>query len=656
MDSTDSARSFSSAGKRVKTYGTLPVDSIAFRNFEIGAYFKLKKDQQGAFRYTTAAVILLWPITWIYALLLAVCCRPPSKMQRKLMTQSLVATSSGILWCGIPWFLICKVGHNDLQQEIWGKHSISIWEVVGSYLDHILILLCMSHAYLVYQVSLNVAIKRKQSRQSWDRRRDEHGMCVDLEEDECALSPRGTGTFYDAEHHTTTMSVTNILEILEGMPGWKPSDTAVKAIDYQQERYDYSNIVFTKVADIVQSQNGLHPIERMMMQYPHFDEDPDTVWQRFMVFNLGAWFTIREAWGTALQSWRAPCCIMLAMLRASLPRLWVRFWFKGALIPPSKAGLALVVLTFLETFLATLCLLVLFIAAESRYGHTQEKLLLVSALVDPELRLECGRMLKNHEVKLDFRPVRELCLGEHRSKSISRSLTRGETAGNKANEYLCNIPLLKLTKSNNVRAFGRLREYVELERIAERFAVREIIEILLTWVCFNSVLMLMERKFNTYHLTAGVMCNTYDYIVASLLVVMVLRDAMNINHIRRMHIQTLHDSRYRTTMRLVWLEAEKEAQKDRTPAASHALEDAKNSDGQPSLPFEAELTADCNISIRLQNSMIHHFEANDSLDHPLFGVEMTPSAFIGIIFTIIIGFATLLGLALTGAQVWKKSP
>lgn len=675
-------------------YGTLQVDTVPFNQLELSVYLQSKQSMRR--QNETLFMIMFWPVSWIWGLIAALF----NYQHKSTIARSFFISALGLLWCCVPFSCIYTLGRAGLVKQIKARH-ISVWEVLGPCMDHALFVYCLVMAYTIYQYSLNMSIIRKAARESFESQRHEHGMSVYVDESTAWLSAR---LYHDpAQQANRQIYLKSILNLLEEMPGWKSRHVSPPP-DFQVDLYGETN-VFTKTLHGMRCDGGLLPIEQIARA--HFNEEPDSFPRQISVLLRGALLATTEMWKCCCESWRAPLCVSVAVFRALIPRLWIRFYFKGPAIPPNAPSLVLVLFAFMESAIATFVLMTLLMGAQSRYHGNEEQLLLLSALVDPQLRLSCSRMLLKHQTRL-----------------------RSE------DEMLPKIPMLQLTRSDNTRAFARLREYVELDRVTDRHCISEMIEVMLLWVLLNTALTLGEVMFHSEVLTAGFPTNIFDYLVASTLVTIVLQDALQVNSIRKRHVQVLEESRYRTTEKLTQLEAAKAKLKSTQPdeltdnsedeeadekkhvdttitktdgvaeeAASLGVAARTSSDnlisGMDIAKFSTDalrnpqrqqhrqaprigkhqldlkiaqkeygellhtdsvmdtarkkqeanaIKADISIAIRLQTHLINHFEANDVYDQPLFGLEVTPGSFVSIMFTLVAGFCTLLG------TYWTISP
>lgn len=243
-------------------------------------------------------------------------------------------------------------------------------------------------------------------------------------------------------------------------------------------------------------------------------------------------------------------------------------------------------------FLVSFMWLGLFYLMTLEYRKQICQVVLVSAMVDPKMRISYMHMYLKHGT------VEEKHQAEH---------------------IMCNLPLLSLKVESNLTAFWKLRQYCTLDRSNERVGMHLLMDMVVFWFTLN-LIMALAGLFIFQSLPASVPVMIFDIFTFAVVLIWALEGAMRVNSYMDDHETILKRARYDLHMEL---------------AQPHVTD--------VSLSERQELAEAQQRTCKMLDqhvSMIHSHQEQDR-DRILLGYEVTPNKLLTAFFSFFIALMTI---------------
>jgi len=459
------------------------------------------------------------------------------------------------------------------------SHEIAVFDLTAPLVAHLMILMTFVFSWQYHTVSVEVLQFKKDAIESWEQRRHEPGMRLDIPPDQIArinsyqmsaqvASPgnqKGHGGRWVEE--AAELYVMDLLDILYTLPGWGSWEDFDEELTGEQGGFRPELNSLKEQAE----SNGVWPIDVYTMCDKQKEERQISCLQL-----LGP--NVQEWWKRIVVSIRKlgqlPCMtiltvLLLAVTLVLIPRLWLRFYLGGVILPSSLIALVFVMFSSLIIFCCFGIWTATFISTMNEYESNSHQVTLLSALISITSRQK------------------------YADDVLVSSAAVSEPEGL---QYLSILPLLDLRKSDNARGFWRLREFTVLDRTNERIGMEVNVAMLLLCLLFLIAMPLMDLYFR-HEFSALAPVLIFYLMVFGTLVFQSLRISLRVNEEMATHWQVVVSALHDVTL-------------------SATLEDAK------------EDLADLALSARLLKTIGRMIQECDVREKFLFGFDVTPLSII----------------------------
>jgi hypothetical protein len=538
----------------------------------------------GAFLATVA-----WPIAW---LLSAVTFRVSSSHQRKdlaILTMFLIlGTVVGLILWTLPIILIAIDGGPQRYYQLVQVYQISSSDFMNLLKAELVFLFVMLFSYVYHEVTIDTIKYEDDVAKSWHHRHDEVGMTIVLSEEQTNhLKP----LLAHAPNKGKDTYVEDLLYLLNTMPGWV-SDSTFDAPDFWEKLYDSPRSFFAKLRDHHggADQRGLWSLD-IYVFWSQYHEKATSLVQRLNVnfhklVSTVSWMVIE------IMKMPVMCFVifLLAVFRATIPRMWTSVVLGGPFFPSEVCPLILSLYSSLVFFLISFVWLWLFYIMVVEYEKQLCQVVLVSALVDPKMRMTYMQMYLPHETKEQ----------KHDAERI-----------------MCNLPLINLKIATNANAFWKLREFCTLSRSNERMGMHVLMDMVVFWFTLN-LLITLAGLFVYQALPPTVPVMVFDIFCFGFLLLRALQAAMKVNQYMDDHESMLKQARYDLCVDLTQMSV----------------------DVEPSDSSTSEKLAHSN-TMKLLDQYVCMVQSYEGRDKILLNMEVTPSKLAGSVLSIVLALVTI---------------
>lgn len=508
-----------------RTYGTFAVDIIRGRLFESETYLRLLRQQMQGHLWYVIVATLFWPIAW----LLAICTSyKAAATERKDLQMFSLYLILGTLTGLVLWLIPCIIliwggavhGHGAWNgtlhyiSNLLFNAEITTFDFASFALAQILLLFVPMFAWAYHQIALDMDQYKSTTESSWERRHDNWGHHVVIPDDQ-------KGHLQAFLRVDTPRPLVNkiymqdIISLLHQMPGWD-SASEFQARDFQKEIYGTTRGFFSKLQQqsTQAAEKGLWSHDVYVTWSSEYEEYVDPL---SSMLKISYHETCALLAGVGRKLFEMPfailCIVLVAALRAMLPRLWLWIVLDGMLFPKDAAPLFLVVCSCLATFVSSFLWISLVFVITQWYSRNATQSLLITSLIDPRARIEYAR--------------------QH-LQGLSKT---------KAENIMCGMPLVSLMHATNVSAFWRLGEYGVLDRAKARMGMEILMDMLIIWllVSFFVALVLMWT-IQPYTTWSPVML--LDIAVFGCLALRALGISLKVSETQNKHVLVFSETRY----------------------------------------------------------------------------------------------------------------
>lgn len=569
---------------RQATYGTFKVESIHGRLFELETYLECIHTQSTKYMYGVFFATVLWPVAWLLSACTFRSARSHQRKDLSIITMLfLLGSATGLTLWLLPIILVAIDGGFQRYLQLAFTSS----EFLNLLRAELIIGFFILFGYVYHEISVDVMKYKNDTMKSWHHRHDEVGMPV-------VLSPEQTEHLQpllsNAPNQGKDIFIEDILHLLKSMPGWE-SDSGIEAPDFWEKLYGEPRSFFSKLREHHKEaeQHGLWSLD-VYVFWSQYHEKATPLSKRFNV-------TFHKVLSTA--SWliselmRHPVAcfaiVLLAGIRAALSNIWTWGVLGGPLLPSEPCPLILSLYSNFVYFLTSLAWLALFYLMVLEYTKQLCQVVLVSAMVDPKMRVKYMQMYLPHDTPEQ----------KHDAERI-----------------MCNLPLINLKIATNLNAFWKLREYCTLDRSNERIGMHVLMDLVVFWFTLN-LLITLVGLFILKALPPTVPVMVFDLFCFGFLLLQALESAMRVNQYMDDHEQMLKQTRYDMCLDLSQMEADDET------------------------PDSRKLAKGFRHTVTLLDQYVSMVQAYQGRDKILLGMEVTPGKLAGSFISIFLALLTI---------------
>lgn len=630
-----------------ETYGTFKIDSIHGRLLELEAYLEVARERCRTYFVYVVVASLLWPIAWLLALYTGKRAQETEQKTLAMATMILyLGTLFGVILWTLPVVLVIVDGGFSHFLELIEHEVLSMVDMSEFMFSELILLLFVQFCWVYYEINQDIDNCKAGARKSWNHRSDESGMQLLLGDNQLpifeqllpSLSPGRKSTARHDGGDGKAIFIDDAVAVLETMPGWNPavetgstytpanadksegvgrrsrgrsSITLTGGGDYEAEHGWFTNLAkMGKEATAA----GLWAIDLFLIKGRHRDKPWGStpmesqkvhiyVAYRKVLFGL-------QVMRTQLSGSPATVAgiFMFALFRALLPRVWIVVMRGGVFLPDSMCPLVVTLSSCIARFFASFLWLATFSVCLNAYRANVNQVMLISAMVDPRIRLRYTT-----DVLVDAVQETEEFHKAASDAAASDAAAKKAAAAGVAEQFLARLPLLNLKRGTNVAAFWRIREYVMLDRSNERMAMEVLMEMLIIWLIMNFLVTALT-VYLISPLTPLIVITVLDLLVFGTMVISALGAALDVNTLMSNHLRIFVEARYDVTLSLA--EAE-ELHIDQTKGSTTATSAAREDDA---------LIQDLKESRQLLTEYIAMVQEYDTRDKILLGADVTPGS------------------------------
>lgn len=573
---------------RQQTYGTFKVESIHGRLFELETFLDCVHAQSIKYIYGVFVATLLWPVSWLLAASTFRSARSHQRKDLSIFTMFLILGSviGLIIWL-LPIILIAIDGGPQRYNELIKAHEMSSSDFMNLLKAELVILFFMLFGYVYHEITTDTLKYKDDIMKSWQHRHEETGMTVVLSADQTehlkpllATAPnKGKGTYIE-----------DILYLLRDMPGWE-SESGFDAPDFWDKLYGETRTFFDKLKEHRNDaqERGLWSLD-IYVVWSQYHEKATPLLHRLNV-NLHK-FASTVSWLVSdLMKLPVVCCAIffLAAFRAMIPRIWTWGVLGGPFLPSDICPLILSLYSSFIFFLISFLWLGLFYVMVMEYKKQLCQVILVSAMVDPKMRMTYMQMYLPHD---------------------------DPEQKHEAEKIMHNLPLINLKIATNINAFWKLREYCTLDRSNERMGMHVLMDMVVFWFTLN-LLITLAGLFIYQALPPTIPVMLFDIFCFGSLLLRALESAMRVNQFMDDHENMLKQARYDLCIDLSQLEVDDET------------------------PDDKKLSRAYRQTVTLLDQYVSMVQAYQGRDKILLGMEVTPTKLAGSVFSIFLALATI---------------
>jgi len=543
-------------------YGTFKEMPLHECIFELSTFLKRARSWSRFYLFIVILATLLWPIGWLIA---AVTGFLGFKWRNKALQMTavyfLMGTIVGLLMF-LPqaplWFI---EGEGSIMQSL-ADLKISVLDVMGFWLDEMLLLMCITFCMTHHEVCENVGSFKQEavnyltdtSAQDNHAAHGSFSSILHINNDDYFMEQvaklnRESGKDDTRSEDTAAdvrkrgASVLDLISVLENTAGWpKGSDTVLMEDkpSLHERLFDCRGGFFEGLRDNIEEADEWHvaAMDIYMIEASYYEggmrggaKDTEAGWLGASTYEmlrrrlLVAFYQVMEVAPVVAHHLnlfrhpkRLPFIASCALFRGLIPRLWVGFYFGHPFFPEDLPLLGLAVWSFITTTIVSFLWLSIFLVMSYEYGDNVKQCMMIGMVVDPRVRL---------------RYVNDVL-----AKSAKCHTCDERT------DMLAKVPLISLRRPENCTGFWRLREYGVIDRSNERTAMEMLMDMLIIWLFLKFALTLMDIFKGGSHLSALVPTMLFDLLVFGPIVLDALSSALAINSMMREHKRIFVEARY----------------------------------------------------------------------------------------------------------------
>jgi len=567
-------------------YGTFDMDTVHARLFELQVYIDMMKNHTFVYFAFTLIALLIWPIAAILAIPLTFIAGNDRDLQIfKVILVS--ATAIGLLLWTIPFLIVMLGGGVDHFHHLIKTRQLNWLDFVDFILSELMILLTVLFAWVFHEITINTAKYKESAMISWKGKREngDYGMDIRfqkaqynrllkvLEDSEGGVQ---TGDHKEIDENVGSLPLEDVVSILEELPGW--NGPVCECRDHFFEKTQIRTGLFEALQNLTEeaTEKNLWPIDLWMVRdqfYPEHTIDLDT---GLYVFYKNTVDLLKVEFDFLLSSKVSMILVcLLAIIRAFLPRIWLKLVLGGVFWPEDGFGPAgmLVLYSTVVTFVVSVVWIGLFWYVLMEYKRNLVQCMIVSSLIDAKSRVTF-------------------------SQNYLMSMMWFKMDSPDAEDVLRKLPLIDLRVSSNVACFWRIRDYCTLDRSNERMSISVLLEIVIIWLLLKFIATFAIMYIHG-GLPAVLAVTLFDICLFGTLIISSLNSALAMNNIMDGHKQVFVDAKYEVTM-----------------ARGMQQQDAGPKDNEPKKDLE--------LCRRLLTEYLDLCKESDARDKILFGMAVTP--------------------------------
>lgn len=569
------------------TYGTFKKESVHGLLFELDTFMECIQGQAHMHMLANFVGTILWPVAWLIA---ACTYRSAAKSQRKdlsLLTMwMMLATVIGLILWLLPLILIAIDGGPERYWHLVNSKVIAPGDFINLFKSELIMLLFITFSYVLHEICYEADSYKTEVLQSWHGKHGELGIEVVMTPEQMQyIRPK----LEDASDRGNSVFIEDILHLLKGMPGWE-SDAGLQGIDFWEKLWGESRSFFAKLHKHSQDaeERGIWALD-MYVFWNQYHEQATPLHHRLAVnyhklFSTWSWL-LGELFKVPFTCFLIVC---VAAIRSLMPRVWTWGVLGGLFFPSEVCPLILSIHTTFVFFIVSFAWFSLFFISVQEYRKQVAQVVLVSAMIDPKMRMAYMQAYLKHFV------------GKHEVERIMRCL-----------------PVLNLKIDSNLTAFWKLREYCNLDRSNERISMHILMDMILFWFSLNLTIVL-ANLFIFQTVPSDVPVFVFDTLTFGVTMIWALNGAMSVNQIMENHQNVLKRARYDLCLDL-W---EMSLVEEPTPEEKKLAQ----------VHHETCCLLDQHVSM-LATSQMH--------DKILLGWQVTPSSLFSTTFTIFVALMTI---------------
>lgn len=566
-------------------YGTFDAECPSGWMLELNRY--LGDFQLLVWIYVICAIVLslIWPVSWIIGL--GIGAYAQSKKRPDLYNwsfQCIFATAMGLALCTVPYIVMHSMpgGVKEVDALIERRELLSN-DVQSSWKAQMFLML-LYYFCLMYQDVNEQLVEVKNLMVPYLKKQV---ISLDMPSEQ-----RTRIEAYLKENELDDEGdLLNLLKVLEVMPGWESSGED----DVEGDAKGFFSVIHGKRESAhAKGLFGLDIYTLHQLKY-NLHKDVEQSAGESAVEEKG----MMDAFAEEAEASKIKCArtcsfvlgylkshpitlamvIVLSIIRILIPRLWLKYYLGGMLLPVGFLPSFFVFTAVVTIFVCYALFMSLFLVMVFEYESNAHQLILLTALINMDARCQYS----------------ELVL----VKSMGLAPEESET-------FMSRLPLLNLCKSRNAIGFWGLRDYVMLDRSNDRVGMQIMISISILLIVFNLCLAAYDL-WTLPWISAFVPIVLYDLVVIGVMILYSLQQALYMNSWMASHVQhfnrAIHD-------------------------VMNAYADAMLEGGAV---LEAEkknkiLVQDLTLAKKYLRSAVTMVRENDPREALLFGAEITPAS------------------------------
>lgn len=596
------------------TFSNMPVQESLF---EVHTFMQRVQSWMWWSLWVSLGAALVWPVGWLLGFAAAIVgFHNKQRAWQMGAVYLLLAAALGVLLFG-PALLLVGIGGGPAQFVAHLKDmNISIIDVIGFWFAEVIVLLFIVFSVLNYEVTMNVNRFKVDVIRKLSSMRDGYVVCIQEEKVIENLINKKICKREDVKNNE--VRVRHIIALLNTLPGYEPLEDAIDQADDVKRTASEQDVFMDlrKYSDEA-SLHGVSEVEVFSLRRLERDDlGANSLLQMlrfrfhivYKIASENAYFVMAQ-----LNAKRGPLytVLLLAVLRALIPRAWVGIYFGKPFLPQHLAPLLLAIYSFMTMSATSFMWIGLFQVFADQYKVNIIQATIISALVDPTMRTRYASKVLAGRLEKE-----EAAAGFQNQESSRPHYEHGE-----AWAALQALPVLSLREPKNIASFWRIREFGRLDRTNERASIRLLIDMLTIWLVLNMLVALVDL-FGGGRLTAFVPVMLFDLVVFGHLVVRSLRHALELNGIASQHKNLFVQAKYECIMAAERLRA-------RNDSSSDAALGSPSPRTRPSESPE-RLRQACEL-LGIYGEMITH---NDHREKIFLGMDVTIHGILGATLTV----------------------
>lgn len=516
------------------SYGTCKMDSIHGRLFELKVYVdSLKFHTMCNFVFVLVS-LMIWPIAALVAIPVSLVAGNDKTMEMfKLFL--VLATLIGIALWTTPVIIVSLGGGVGRFYMLIMEHGqLTFLDFVDMFLSEFMILLTIVFAWVFHEITLDVGKYKEGTHESWRRRHGDGGLGHVINFSSAEVTRFGqilkdSGTDITLHNPKSTskaggaLYIDELIKVMETLPGWESGMNTCEDhfAAHHMERGLWANLALLN-DEAAEKHIWAIDIWLANTQFYHREESDKMSIKTgvILAFMVTKDIFLMEVAFLRKGTFRLVLVTTLALIRAMLPRLWLKTVNGGHMWPPEFLSPAsfMVLYSTSVTFVVGFCWISLFYCILMDYRHNLVQMVGVSALVDPAMRYIY-------------------------SQYYLMSMFWFGLNSDECEEALARLPLLDLRDASNAAAFWRIREYAALDASNERMAISILLEIVIMWLFLKFVTVVSIMSFSKT-LPAVLSVMLFDLAVFGALIIIALETALKLNTVMDEHKRIFVDGRY----------------------------------------------------------------------------------------------------------------